>query len=344
MELTGQVFAVQANFYRVKLDEPCHNVDTLLCVRRARLKKIGQQVWVGDRVVITEPDWQGQRGAIAEVLPRRNYLERPGIANIDRVILMFSCQILDPVQISRFLVYSEYLQTEILLCLNKRDLIDDQTWQEWHDRLSSWGYEPLPLSVEQGEGIDCLEKRISKGVSILCGPSGVGKSSLIKYLLPQLPIGVGTVDPKLGRGRHTTRHVELFEVPGGGKLADSPGFIQPALPMGCRELGQCFPEIRRQLQDKQCEFSDCLHREEPGCQVSKDWERYEHYCQFLAEVQEQESRQAMTATPDDPLKVKKRSGGRTIVEPRLNPKKYRAVSRRQLVQSLEADLEGTGQP
>ncbi|MFN3361449.1 MAG: ribosome small subunit-dependent GTPase A [Pseudanabaenaceae cyanobacterium] len=342
MELTGQVFAVQANFYRVKLDQPQHNIDTLLCVRRARLKKIGQQVWVGDRVILEEPDWQGQRAAIVEVLPRRNYLERPGIANIDRVILMFSCQMLDPVQISRFLVYGEHLQVEILLCLNKRDLIDDTTWQAWHDRLLGWGYTPLPLSVERGEGIAAVRQRLQRGVSILCGPSGVGKSSLIKYLLPELPIAVGTVDPKLGWGRHTTRHVELFPLPEGGQLADSPGFIQPALPMGSRELGQCFPEIRHQLQDRQCEFSDCLHLEEPGCQVSKDWERYDHYCQFLAEVQEQEALQAMTSTPDAPLKVKKRAGGKTIIEPRLNPKKYRAVSRRQLVQSLEEDLEGTG--
>ena len=343
MDLTGLVTAVQANFYRVQLDQPQGDIDRLLCVRRARLKKIGQQVCVGDRVIIAEPDWQGQRGAIAAVLPRRNFLERPAIANIDRLVLMFAFPDPDPVQISRFLVYGEFLQIPIVLCLNKRDLVDDSTWQQWHDRLSQWGYEPLPLSVEQGRGIDRLQALLQGGIAILAGPSGVGKSSLINALIPQQRVATGTVNPKYGSGRHTTRHVELFDLPQGGKLADSPGFLQPRLPMAPPELGKCFPEIRRQLTHDRCEFKDCLHQGEPGCRVSRDWDRYDHYCQFLAEVIAQQQQEEATPDSDGELKAKTEKGGQARLEPRLAKKKYRRSSRRRLVQSLDEDLEGTGQ-
>lgn len=338
MTLTGCVIAVQANFYRVKLDQPQGNIDRLLCVRRARLKKIGQQVYVGDRVVVTEPDWQGMRGAIAEVLPRHNFLERPAIANIDRLILMFAFPTPDPIQISRFLVYGEFLQTQIILCINKRDLIDDLTWQNWHLRLLNWGYDANPLSVEQGQGIDRLKIHLREGVGILAGPSGVGKSSLINSLMPEQQVATGTVDPKYGRGRHTTRHVELFELDSGGQLADSPGFLQPLLPMDPLTLAGCFPEITRQIATDRCEFSDCLHQGEPGCKVSTEWERYSHYCQFLAEVQAQQALLESTTNPQ--LKTKTKKGGE---EPLLSKKKYRRSSRRRLVQSLDQDLEGTGQ-
>ncbi len=338
MTLTGCVTAVQANFYRVKLDQPQASTDRLLCVRRARLKKIGQQVCVGDRVVVTEPDWQGMRGAIAEVLPRHNFLERPAIANIDRLILVFAFPEPDPMQISRFLVYGEFLQTQVILCLNKQDLIDEPTWQTWHARLLDWGYDAIPLSVEQGEGIDRLKTHLGKGIGILAGPSGVGKSSLINRLMPEQQVPTGSVDPKYGRGRHTTRHVELFELGNGGQLADSPGFLQPLLPMTPLALGACFPEIKRQIKTDRCEFSDCLHQGEPGCKVSTDWERYSHYCQFLAEVQAQASLRAETTNPEAKTKTKK--GG---AEPLLSKKKYRRSSRRSLVQSLDQDLEGTGQ-
>lgn len=340
MTLTGCVMAVQANFYRVKLDQPQGDTDRLLCVRRARLKKIGQQVCVGDRVVVAEPDWQGQRGAITEVLPRRNCLERPAIANIDRLILMFAFPDPDPMQISRFLVYGEFLQAQIVLCLNKRDLIDLVTWQAWHDRLQEWGYDPIPLSVERGEGIDRVQGLLKDGVSVLAGPSGVGKSSLINRLLPHQQVATGTVDPRYGRGRHTTRHVELFELDQGGKLADSPGFLQPSLPLHPRQLGLCFPEIKRQLAHDRCEFSDCLHQGEQGCRVSSQWERYSHYCQFLAEVQAQQIVLETTANPDREGKTKTKKGGD---EPLLSRKKYRRPSRRRLVQSVDQDLEGTGQ-
>ena len=285
-ELLGTVTAVQANFYRVKLAsrelQPQDAVRYLLCTRRTRLKKIGQKVMVGDRVIVEEPDWQDNRGAISEVLPRSTELQRPPVANADRILLVFAVAepALDPWQLSRFLVKAESTDLELSLCLNKCDLITDKEQQQWQNRLTNWGYEPIFISIKQQQGIKELWQHLQDNITIVVGPSGVGKSSLIDCLIPAAKLRVGKVSGKLQRGRHTTRHVELFELPGGGLLADSPGFNQPNLTSEPMQLAGYFPEARARLQQG-CQFSDCLHRDEPNCVVRGDWERYEHYLEFL---------------------------------------------------------------
>jgi ribosome biogenesis GTPase len=251
-QLTGTVMAVQANFYQVYLDpelvSQLEEPAVLLCTRRTRLKKIGQKVMVGDRVGIEDPDWKGQRGAIAEVFPRQTALSRPPVANANQILLVFSVAEpdLDPVALSRFLVKAESTQLDVKLCLNKCDLIDHKQLQHWFERLQGWGYQPLLISVCQGleyfvnprnhfqpllsgQTNSALLQQLRDKITVISGPSGVGKSSLINRLIPQIDLRVGKVSGKLGRGRHTTRHVELFELPTGGLLADSPGFNQPTL-------------------------------------------------------------------------------------------------------------------
>ena len=119
---------------------------------------------------------------------------------------------------------------------------------------------------------------------MVAGPSGVGKSSLTNRLVPQQKLRVNAVSGRLGRGRHTTRHVELFELPMGGFLADTPGFNQPDISSTPEGLDDYFPEIRQRRAVATCQFSDCLHRDEPGCIVRGDWERYEYYLTMLDEV------------------------------------------------------------
>ncbi|MBD0270105.1 MAG: small ribosomal subunit biogenesis GTPase RsgA [Cyanobacteria bacterium Co-bin8] len=350
----GTVLAVQANYYWVKLNEvtgepapalPDPVVDSvqseprpenLLCTRRARLKKMGQRVMVGDRVRVEEPDWAGGRGAIAQVLPRSTVLDRPPVANADQILLVFALSEpeLDPFQLSRFLVKAEATGIAINLCLNKRDLVDEQTRQAWIDRLHAWGYTPTLISVQTESMWPELNQQLKHHITVVSGPSGVGKSSLINHLIPAADLRTGAVSGKLGRGRHTTRHVELFELPSGGFLADTPGFNQPDVTCAPEELADCFPEIRQRLAAQSCQFSDCLHRDEPGCAVGNDWERYEHYLVLLEEAVERQESLNQQRDPEAAFKVKTTEAGAQH-EPMLQAKKYRRISRRSRNQALQ---------
>ena len=335
--LCGTVLAVQANFYQVKLDAPdTHPRPTLLCTRRSRLKKLGQQVMVGDRVWIEEPDWQGDRGAIAAVLPRRSELDRPPVANADQILLVFALAepSLDPYQLSRFLIKAESTQLRVCLGLSKTDLVTPASQTDWQQRLQAWGYDPIFISVHQSLGLDCVFDQLRDRITVVSGPSGVGKSSLINCLVPQAHLRVGDVSGKLAKGRHTTRHVELFDLPSGGLLADTPGFNQPELTCTPDELALYFPEIRQRLATATCQFSDCLHRQEPGCQVRGDWERYEIYLLLLDEAIAYYAHQHRNRDAETTLKVKSRRDGQQEYEPKLALKKYRRQSRRRQQQEL----------
>ena len=335
-ELWGTVVAVQANFYQVKLaNNPA--AKSLLCTRRTRLKKIGQSVMVGDRVLIEEPDWQDARGAIGRVEPRSTELQRPPVANAELILLVFAVAepTLDPWQLSRFLVKAESTALQLCLCFNKCDLITPEQQQQWQKRLSTWGYDASYISVMQGIGIDQLLSRLEGKITVVAGPSGVGKSSLIDTLIPSINLRIGEVSGKLQRGRHTTRHVELFELPGGGLLADSPGFNQPDMDCLPSNLAQYFPEARARLQQANCQFSNCLHRDEPNCVVRGDWERYEYYLDFLDKAIARQT--ALQQQPDEEsnLKLKVKRSGKSQYEPKLQTKKYRRTSRNVKQQNLQ---------
>ena len=332
----GTVVAVQANFYRVKLESQAID-QTLLCTRRTRLKKIGQKVMVGDRVLVVEPDWLDGRGAIAEVAPRTTVLQRPPMANGSHILLLFALEepTLDPWQLSRFLVKAESTALKLCLCLNKCDLTTPVQQQQWQQRLQQWGYEANYISVKQQIGIDELRQRLKRNITIVAGPSGVGKSSAIDTLIPAAKLRVGKVSGKLQRGRHTTRHVELFELPEGGLLADSPGFNQPDLDCLPSNLARYFPEARSRLEQGSCQFSDCLHRDEPNCVVRGDWERYEYYLDFLGKTIARQEALQQQPEAESKLKLKMDRAGESHYEPKLKTKKYRRTSRKTRHQNLQ---------
>jgi ribosome biogenesis GTPase len=350
-EIWGTVVAIQANYYRVRLNSGLASKAKgafqeawpeagrghhLLCYRRSRLKKMGQQVMVGDWVRVEDPDWAGGRGAIAAIKPRHTVLDRPPVANANQVLLMFALAEpgLDPQQLSRFLVKAESTRLQVCLCLNKQDLVSAQQRDVWVHRLCQWGYDPIVVSVKSAASVNDLRQALQSYITVISGPSGVGKSSLINQLIPLADLRTSAVSGKLGRGRHTTRHVELFELPSGGFLADTPGFNQPDLPLNPTQLGACFPEIRQRLAEHPCQFNDCLHRDEPGCAVGHDWDRYEFYLALLDELLAQQGEAHQRRDGETKMKIKVGEAGQIQHEPKLEAKKYRRVSRKSRKQSL----------
>ena len=283
----GIVVALQANYLEVELDDPPDGIPArLLCTRRTRLSHRGAAVHVGDRVAVEAIDPGQARAVVAAVEPRSSWLTRPPVANVSLVVVALAVDqpAFDLDQASRFLLTAERTGLPVQLLLTKSDLLDEPQQEQLRQRLRGWGYDPLLLSSRTGLGMDGLRQRLQDTpLSVLCGPSGVGKSSVLNALMPHLSLRVGAVSGRLQRGRHTTRHVELFPLNQGSRVADTPGFNRPDLPNDPRELGMLFPELRDQLEPWPCRFRDCLHRGEPGCGVQRNWERYALYTAALEE-------------------------------------------------------------
>ena len=337
----GLVVALEANFCRVALEAAGPGgVDQLLCVRRTRLGKTGQQICVGDRVTVEGVDWTSRRGAVAAVAPRSSLLARPAVANCNRVVVVMALvqPDLDPIQLTRFLLTAEATGVQVDLVLTKADLLAPERLEEWGQRLATWGYEPWLVSAQTGAGIEPLRQHLAQpGIAVLCGPSGVGKSSLLNALVPDLALRVGAVSGRLQRGRHTTRHVELFAIGAGGLLADTPGFNRPDLPPDPGALAGLFPEVRGRLGAGGCRFTNCLHQGDPGCAVGSDWERYPLYAQCLSDLLLDGERTGRVADSPDGSGLRRRGQG---LEPRLAPGLRQLSRRRQRQQLLDGEEDG----
>ncbi len=294
----GIVVALKANYLIVEVNPDLSLIDTstqninlkkirLLCTKRSRLSFHGSFVCVGDIVTIESIDWKRLRGVVINVDPRNSMFNRPPVANLTDVLIALSLKepLLEKSHISNFLLTAELSQQHVTVILTKRDLVDQDILDQNIVRLKDWGYEPIAISIVNGDGIDIFYNKInSMKLGVLCGPSGVGKSSLINYLLPQKSIPIGSLSKKLKRGKNTTRHVELFTLKNGSLIADTPGFNKPELSINPHHLSQLFPELRSQLATTNCKFRNCLHMNEPGCGISKNWERYEYYKNYLREI------------------------------------------------------------
>jgi ribosome biogenesis GTPase / thiamine phosphate phosphatase len=333
--LIGTVTALLANYYWVTLDLGDWPCEKLLCKVRSRLRKTGQQVFVGDRVEVQEPDWEGGRGVIARLLPRTSTLERPAVANADQVLLMVSTQqpAFDPVVLSRFLNLVEHSGLKALVCINKVDLVDSSQEKEILARVNDWGYQGFAVSVSEQQGFEALEAAFRGSITVLAGPSGVGKSSLLNRLSPGLTLRTGEVSDYMGKGKHTTRHVELFALPKGGYVADTPGFSQLELSCDPQHVAHLFPEFRPHVAD--CRFRDCLHRDEPDCAVIQaNLERHEYYLDALKESEQKWQIQSATADAESVQKVLSQASGSKAI-PKLKSI-HRARSKRTERQELAA--------
>lgn len=276
LTLTGRVLRYQSGFYQVLTDQR-----TYTCQLRGRLKRgpmRGDLVAVGDLVTATVlPDGTG---AIEEVLTRSSELIRMAptprgvyrqvlMANLDQIVLVFACAYPEPRlrMLDRFLVICEKQGIPPLIVANKVDLIGIEEAHEIFDMYQSLGYPVLFASAEAGLGVDELREKLNGKISGLVGPSGVGKSSLLNEVQPELGLKVREVSDFNDKGRHTTVVRELFPLNGGGFVADLPGLRTLALwDTQPEELDGYFPELRVLVEH--CQFSDCSHDvDEPGCAV-----------------------------------------------------------------------------
>ncbi|MGI6449894.1 MAG: ribosome small subunit-dependent GTPase A [Desulfitobacteriia bacterium] len=289
MLIQGTLIKGYAGFYYVYTTDRVWE-----CSLRGRFRIQKQDFLPGDRVIILPG--AGNKATIEKVLERRNYLPRPSIANVDQAILVFARQTPDPDYnlLDRLLVQIARAGIDLLLVFTKIDLIKDLNDKniEYYRQI---GYRVVNVSNKTGEGLKELPDYLTGKISVLAGPSGVGKSSLLNSLEPGRKLKTGLVSDKIGRGKHTTRHVELLPV-AGGLVADTPGFSSLYLPeMKREELQNYFPEFDQYKGD--CKFKSCLHDKEPACAVKEALEdskilptRYEHYLQFLQEVIAKERR------------------------------------------------------
>lgn len=258
--MEGLIVKALSGFYYVQTDD-----GIVECRARGKFRKEHMTPLVGDRVQIA---LEAGKGTVTEILPRRNSFIRPAVANLDALVVLASCVIpvTEPFLIDRITAIAGNQNVPVILCVNKCDLDDGTRLVKIYEHA---GYRVIRTSAETGEGVEELRAAISGGVVAFTGNSGVGKSSILNCLDPAFHIRVGEVSDKLGRGRHTTRHVELYRLPDGTYVADTPGFSSfdtEQMELVLKEnLQYAFPDFAPYL--GQCQFNDCAHLAEPGCRV-----------------------------------------------------------------------------
>lgn len=262
---------------------------------------------VGDEVEM-EPEAPGSDTAIiTEMHERRNYINRQSprsrhqhhivAANVDQSLLIATLKEPRTSQgfIDRFLIACEAYHVPAILVFNKSDIYkkkDLQVFDAWKKMYEDVGYKVLLCSTKQGTGLAEIMDLLRNKITLLSGHSGVGKSSFINYLLPNLNLKTKDISGWSGKGTHTTTFAEMFDLPSGGQIIDTPGMREFGLvDISRQELSHYFPEMRQLLQD--CQFNNCLHLEEPGCAVKKALEegrihaeRYFSYCNIFDSIEE----------------------------------------------------------
>lgn len=257
---TGRIMKALSGFYYVPYEG-----ELLECRARGRLRQEENAPLVGDFVEFSVANGKGM---VEKILPRKNAFLRPAVANIDLLVIFASgvIPVTDPFLIDRVMAIAGNQNVPVLLCINKSDLDGGEQLRTIYQNA---GFDVLVTSAVTSEGIDCLREKISGKLSVFTGNSGVGKSSVLNCLSPSFEIQTGEVSQKLGRGRHTTRHVELYSLDDATFVADTPGFSSfdtERMDLVLKEnLQYAFSDFAPYL--GACRYHDCAHLKEPGCAV-----------------------------------------------------------------------------
>ena len=290
----GKIIKALSGFYYV-LDGD----QIIQCRGRGVFRKNKITPLVGDDVVYQADN--DKEGYILEIKDRFNELVRPPISNVDQAVLVFSAK--EPTfstsLLDRFLVLVEAGDIRPIICITKMDLVDDDALKEqihqYAEDYRNIGYSVYLTSMKSGRGIEDIIPHFQDKITVFAGQSGVGKSSLLNAISPDLELKTAGISAHLGRGKHTTRHVELIDI-NGGLVADTPGFSSLEFAgIEAEDLGSAFLEISEK--SAECKFRGCLHMKEPNCAVKRAVEngeiaqyRYDHYVEFLTEIKDRKPR------------------------------------------------------
>ena len=271
-------------FFYVDLLEDERNLDNkrFLCKSRKSIKYQQKYIFVGDKVLLNEINHKDKTAVIENLLERKNTIKRPAVANISDIYVIHSVENpkLNYSQLSDFLINAESLMVKVSLILTKSDLIPPEKHAYLFKKFKNWGYKPKILSVTSNDLLqDLIDELKTKKCSILMGPSGVGKTTLLNKIIPNVNRKTSPVSSKIKRGKNTTRNIELFRLSRESYIVDTPGFNILNNCLKSKDIASLFPEFKNQVNKNatRCKFRDCLHMDEPGCNFNKKFERYEFY-------------------------------------------------------------------
>ena len=286
--MTGKIIKGIAGFYYVHV-EACGIYE---CKAKGIFRNQKIKPLVGDNVEITVLSEELKEGSVTDILPRKSELIRPAIANADQAVLLFALTNPEPNfnLLDRFLVLMEWQKLPVVLCFNKSDLVSEEAAAEIMTRYERTGYPVISISAANNINIEPLRQVLRGKTTTLAGPSGVGKSTLVNLLHPEAAMETGDISRKIQRGKHTTRHSELFFLEHETYLFDTPGFSSLYInEIEAQELCQYFPEMKQE--EDGCRFGGCVHINEPDCAVKNavkerriSLHRYENYKQMYQEL------------------------------------------------------------
>ena len=288
--MQGKIIKGIAGFYYIYAE----NDEVYECKAKGIFRKDNRKPLVGDNVEIEVLDEQEKEGSVTAILPRKNSLIRPAVANVDQAFVIFAMENPKPnfMLLDRFLIMMEKENVPAVICFNKKDLATEEELEFLYETYKSCGYQVILSSTFNGEGLEEIREILKGKTTVVAGPSGVGKSSITNALQENVQMETGEISKKLKRGKHTTRHSQVIPVGKDTYLMDTPGFSSLYLTdIEEQELKDYFPEFREY--EDQCRCQGCRHIHEPGCAVKEALNnhkisslRYEDYLGLHEEIKE----------------------------------------------------------